>query len=53
MSTPTPKQALDQKWVIGRGWVNKADLELEEQDDAIREALKGDDQYQRAQDERP
>jgi hypothetical protein len=47
----SPKPALDQKWVIGRGWVNKADLALEEQEDAIREALKGDDQYQREADE--
>lgn len=52
VTTPvSPKQALNQKWVIGRGWVNKADLRLEEEEDAIREALAGDDQFQREADE--
>lgn len=48
----SPKQALAQKWVIGRGWVNAEDLRLEEEEQAIREAMKGDDQFQREQDER-
>ncbi len=47
----SPKQALSQKWVIGRGWVNRAELEEEEKEDAIREAMKGDDQFQLQQDE--
>ncbi len=49
----TPKQALNPKWVIGRGWVDRETLRLEEEENEIREALKGDDEFQREQDEQP
>lgn len=52
-SSVSPKQALSQKWVIGRGWVDAETLRLEEEQDAINEAMKGDDQFQRWADEQP
>lgn len=47
----SPEQALSQKWVIGRGWVDAETLRLEEEEEAIREATKGDCEYQRWADE--
>jgi hypothetical protein len=44
------KEALNQTWVIGHGWMNKADLRLIEEENAIREAMAGDDEYQMARD---
>lgn len=46
----SPLKALEQQWVIGRGWVDKQVIAEEEREEAIREAMKADDQHQQQKD---